>query len=123
MSAESVARKVRPAPRKELGMRPMSAVAIRPHIGYRVVIGDVIRNVFGCPKVAARATGRTPATAQNWLDGGNAMNGDTLLFLLEHDDEFFARLMQRIGRADAAKKAQLRALLERAEEILGGADA
>lgn len=120
MSAKPFARKVRPAPRKELGTRPVSAIELRPHIGYRDLIGDVIRSVFGCPKVAARATGRTPATVQNWLDGSNAMNGDTLLWLLEHDDDFCAELLERIGRVDQARRVRVAALLEQAQALLGG---
>lgn len=119
MSAKPFARKVRSAPRKELGTRPMSAIELRPHIGYRDLIGDVIRSVFGCPKVAARATGRTPATVQNWLDGSNAMNGDTLLYLPEHDDRFCAELLSRLNRSDEAKKVRVRALLAEAENLLG----
>lgn len=116
MSAKPSARNVRRETRKVF---PMSAVCTRPYIGYRDVIADTIRKVFGNPKVAARATGRTPATVQNWLDGSNAMNGDTLLYLLEHDDEFCAELLSRTNRADEAKRIKVRALLAEAEKLLG----
>lgn len=119
MSARPNARNLRSVPPKELGMRLMSAVEYRPYIGYRDVIAYTIRKVFGCPKVAARKTGRTPATVQNWLDGSNAMNGDTLLWLLEHDDEFCAELLSRLNRSDEAKKVRVRALLAEAEKLLG----
>lgn len=120
MSFKPIARKVRPPKPKELGMPPMSAVECRPYIGYRDVIADTIRKVFGNPKAAVRKTGRTPATVQNWLDGSNAMNGDTLLWLLEHDDDFCAELLERIGRVDQARRVRVAALLEQAQALLGG---
>lgn len=92
MSANPIARKVRSKSPKVLRARAMSAVECRPYIGYREIVADTIRKVFGNPKAAARKTGRTPATVQNWLDGSNAMNGDTLLYLIEHDDDFCAGL-------------------------------
>lgn len=72
---------------------------------YGDVVHEVIQRNFAplkhAAKLLARAAGTTPRTAENWLAGSHAPNGDKLISLMANCDD----LAEEINRLVAARKA------------------
>lgn len=72
---------------------------------YGDVVHDYIQRNFAplkhAAKLLARAAGTTPRTAENWLAGSHAPNGEKLISLMASCDE----LAEEINRLVAERKA------------------
>jgi hypothetical protein len=72
---------------------------------YGDVVHEVIRRQFGplkhAAKLLARAAGTTPRTAENWLAGSHAPNGEKLVNLMADCQE----LAEEINRLVAERRA------------------
>lgn len=72
---------------------------------YGDVVHDVIRRRFAplkhAAKLLARAAGTTPRTAENWLAGSHAPNGEKLVNLMADCQE----LAEEINRLVAERRA------------------
>lgn len=66
--------------------------------------GEALRRSYGDEpdKAIARKVERTPRAVRNWRDGLNGCDGESLLALMEANDEFLADVLRRINRADLA---------------------
>lgn len=121
MSDPKTGPKVGPEIPKTFG-NPMSAVELSTY-EYTSWISNALRRLYGgCAKAVARASGSNVESAKNWLDERNAMSGRVLLHLMAADDQFCAEMLERIGRADEAKKVRLKALIGQVEQLLGGSE-
>lgn len=74
---------------------------------YGDVVHDVIRRQFAplkhAAKLLARAAGTTPRTAENWLAGSHAPNGDKLLNLMAECDELADEIFRVVAERRAAR--------------------
>jgi hypothetical protein len=74
---------------------------------YGELIHDVLMREYGshrhAAKVLARDAGTTPRTAQNWLDGTNAPNGDKLINLMGQCEALTAEIHRLIELRRASR--------------------
>lgn len=96
-------------------MRNKSGATIRNFRGggmsasltYGDVVHQVIRRKYAplkhAAKLLARAAGTTPRTAENWLAGSHAPNGEKLMNLMASCDELAAEIARLVAERKAAR--------------------
>ena len=101
MSFGSKDRKLRSRLRKGSSM---TAQLLEPRRNFAQWFGEALRRSYGnlSDKVIAKEIERTPRAVRNWRDGLNGCDGESLLALMEANDEFLADVLRRINRADLA---------------------
>lgn len=95
-------------------------------VTYEEAVNGVIRRQFAplkhAAKILARLSGASPRTAENWLAGSHAPNGEKLLNLMATCPE----LADEVNRVVVQRRAELRARsienLTKADRILGGGE-
>jgi transcriptional regulator with XRE-family HTH domain len=65
-------------------------------------LSNVLRSLPVSRKELARAAGRSPKAADNWLDGANSMSAETLLSLAREFDDVWDFICQQAGRDQAS---------------------
>jgi len=77
---------------------------------YGDVVHDVIRRHYAplkhAAKILARAAGTTPRTAENWLAGSHAPNGEKLLNLMAACNELADEVNRLVAERRAARGEQ-----------------
>jgi hypothetical protein len=99
-------------------VRNKSGASIRNFRGARMsatltygdVVNGFIRRRYGplkhAAKLLARAAGTTPRTAENWLAGLHAPNGDKLVNLMAECDELAEEISRLVAERRAARGEQ-----------------
>lgn len=84
--------------------------AMNAAMTYSDVVHDVIRRNYAplkhAAKLLARAAGTTPRTAENWLAGSHAPNGEKLLNLMAACDELADEVNRLVAERRAARGDQ-----------------
>jgi hypothetical protein len=79
----------------------------RQPVGYAALVCGVLRERFamlrGAEKLLARAAKVSPRTAENWLRGECAPNGEALLSLMAECDELALAILAEVARRRAAR--------------------
>lgn len=74
---------------------------------YGTVVHDVIQRRFAplkhAAKLLARAAGTTPRTAENWLAGSHAPNGEKLVNLMASCEELAHEINRLVAERRAAR--------------------